>query len=156
MLVFSYIWFLVVLFFFGGRIPHPSLVLHFYQYIPLWFPIKKKKKTSEEKTLFHRRKNSAIIFKHPNPDAGGQNKGLGKVVSSSRTKCFKCGKTCHHCYYVLQRKFKLISLNRKIKRQGGQFFQKILKRIWKKKLVRQILMLKALLYIWQCKMMISG
>ena len=28
----------------GGRIPHPSLVLPFYQYIPLSFPIKKKKK----------------------------------------------------------------------------------------------------------------
>ena len=42
--VFSYIWFPVVLFFFSGRIPHPSLVLPFYQYIPLSFPIKKKKK----------------------------------------------------------------------------------------------------------------
>ena len=31
----------MVLFFFGGRIPHPSLVLSFYQYITLSFPIKK-------------------------------------------------------------------------------------------------------------------
>ena len=40
----SYIWLLVVLFFFGGRIPHPSIVPSFYQYIPLSFPIKKEKK----------------------------------------------------------------------------------------------------------------
>ena len=45
--VFSYIWLLVVLFFFGGRIPHPSIVPHFYQYIPLSFPIKKKKKKTK-------------------------------------------------------------------------------------------------------------
>ena len=32
------------MFFFGGRIPHPSLVHPFYQYIPLSFLIKKKKK----------------------------------------------------------------------------------------------------------------
>ena len=38
--------FMLFSFSFGGRIPHPPFVLLFYQYILVWFTIKKKKLNS--------------------------------------------------------------------------------------------------------------